>query len=65
MSLYSTNLPAGAQFDDNAPWEPSRVERSVHEVQSFVPSREPQVMPPSPENLRWRQRLADACKEIK
>jgi len=62
MSLYSTNLPAGAQFDDNAPWEPSHVERSIHEVESFVPSREP-IVTSSPENLRWRQRLADAIKK--
>jgi len=65
MSLYSTNLPSGAQFDSNAPWEPSHVERSIHEVESFVPSREPSVQPPTAENLAWRKRLDDACKETR
>jgi hypothetical protein len=39
------------------------VRYSEREVQSFVPSREPSVQPPTAENLAWRKRLDDACKK--
>lgn len=64
MSLYSSYYPAGAQFDDNAPWEPDYVERPI-EVEPFVSSHHFPTMPDTPESRAWKKRLADSCtKEI-
>ena len=68
MSLYSPYMPGDSQFDDNAPWNDSHVEKPIHEIDAdepFVPSSHLPVMPDTPRARAWKQRLADACKEIK
>ena len=39
----------------------SEDERETYEA----PYREPQVIPQTPQNRAWRQRLDDACKEAR
>jgi hypothetical protein len=65
MSLYSSYYPAGAQFDSEAPWEPDFVACPEPEREESLPIREPQVIPQTPQNRAWRQRLDDACKEAR
>jgi hypothetical protein len=57
MTLYSPYYPSDSQMDPNAPWEPDFVACPEPEREESLPIRELQVMPQTPKNRAWRQRL--------
>lgn len=63
MSLYSPYMPSDSQFDDNAPWNDSRVEKSIHEIDAepFVSSYHFPVNTPAAR--AWKKRLEDSLKK--